>query len=112
MLHWEPFLDWCGTPLDEGSSKVLVPLCGKTRDLLYLAGHRHQVLGVEFVERAVQDFFRETGIEHRVENRSGGLLYRFEEGEILVAPGRRAHNGPVRACTAVHRQWHGWSAHR
>ena len=46
--------------------QVLVPLCGKSRDMLWL-GERHPVLGVEVSPVAVQAFFREAG---RVPQRS------------------------------------------
>ena len=39
--------------------RVLVPLCGKTLDLLYFRDHAAHVIGVELVEVAVQQFFAE-----------------------------------------------------
>jgi thiopurine S-methyltransferase len=39
--------------------RVLVPLCGKTSDLAYLAGTGHAVVGVEFARQAVEAFFQE-----------------------------------------------------
>lgn len=41
-----------------GGSSVLVPLCGKSLDMRWLAEH-HRVLGVELSQRAVEDFFAE-----------------------------------------------------
>jgi thiopurine S-methyltransferase len=41
---------------------VLVPLCGKSLDLAWLAGQGYRVLGVE-LSRAVEDFFREHGLD-------------------------------------------------
>jgi thiopurine S-methyltransferase len=38
---------------------VLVPLCGKSLDLRWLAEHGHTVVGVELAERAIRDFFAE-----------------------------------------------------
>jgi thiopurine S-methyltransferase len=50
--HW-PTLDIApGTP-------VLVPLCGKTPDLRWLARQGYPVTGIELSERAAQDFFEE-----------------------------------------------------
>ncbi|MDD2913835.1 MAG: thiopurine S-methyltransferase [Gallionella sp.] len=43
------------------NSKVFVPLCGKSRDLLWLQQLGHQVLGVELSALAVQAFFKENG---------------------------------------------------
>jgi thiopurine S-methyltransferase len=40
-----------------GCRRVLVPLCGKSEDLAFLAAHGHGVLGVELSEQAVRAFF-------------------------------------------------------
>jgi len=45
------------------SSKVFVPLCGKSRDMLWLRKLGHPVLGVEFSAIAVQAFFEENGYQ-------------------------------------------------
>ena len=42
-------------------SVVFVPLCGKSRDMLWLREQGHQVLGVELSPIAVQAFFNENG---------------------------------------------------
>jgi thiopurine S-methyltransferase len=39
--------------------RVLVPLCGKSRDLLWLEGQGNEVVGVEVAEIAVRAFFAE-----------------------------------------------------
>ncbi|WP_306204936.1 class I SAM-dependent methyltransferase [Actinoplanes sp. RD1] len=41
---------------------VLVPLCGKSVDLLYFAEHARRVVGVEFVPEAVEQFFADNGL--------------------------------------------------
>ncbi len=46
---------------------VLVPLCGKSPDLLWLAERGHDVVGVELSEIAVLDFFEEQGLEFKIE---------------------------------------------
>lgn len=58
-------------------SLVFVPLCGKSRDMLWLRAQGHAVLGVEISPIAVNDFFRENGL----------------------APQRR-HEGAFERCTA------------
>lgn len=42
--------------------KVLVPLCGKTKDLLWLAGLGLEVRGVELYEEPVKSFFQENNL--------------------------------------------------
>lgn len=45
---------------------VFVPLCGKSLDMLWLRAQGHPVLGVEFVEMAVRDFFTENRLPPKV----------------------------------------------
>lgn len=42
--------------------RVLVPLCGKAEDLMYLSNLGHAVVGVELVEEAARAFFKEHGL--------------------------------------------------
>lgn len=42
--------------------KVLVPLCGKSKDLLWLSNLELQVHGVELHEQALKDFFSENNL--------------------------------------------------
>ena len=49
---------WKELDLSKGS-KVFVPLCGKSQDMLWLYGQGHNVLGVELSGLAVEDFFKE-----------------------------------------------------
>jgi len=44
--------------------RVLVPLCGKTRDLIWLERQGNEVVGVELSELAVQAFFAENDIAY------------------------------------------------
>jgi thiopurine S-methyltransferase len=53
-------------------SRVLVPLCGKSPDLLWLSQQGYEVTGVELSEIAVRAFFAESGIRFEIE-KSGGL---------------------------------------
>ncbi|OLR93249.1 class I SAM-dependent methyltransferase [Actinokineospora bangkokensis] len=44
-------------------ARVLVPLCGKSVDLLFFAEHAREVVGVELVADAVDQFFSENGLD-------------------------------------------------
>jgi thiopurine S-methyltransferase len=81
-----PYLEryWSRLGLPAGC-QVLVPLCGKSLDLLWLAGQGYRVLGVELAERAVLDFFAEQGLEPVVTGQ--GALRRFSAGEIEILQG-------------------------
>ena len=43
--------------------QVIVPLCGKSLDMLWLAEQGYNVVGLEMVEQAVQAFFEENKLE-------------------------------------------------
>ncbi|RTZ38877.1 thiopurine S-methyltransferase [Candidimonas sp. SYP-B2681] len=45
------------------SERVLVPLCGKSLDMMWLAEQGHQVLGIELAQLAIDQFFAENGLE-------------------------------------------------
>jgi thiopurine S-methyltransferase len=64
-------------------TKVLVPLCGKTLDLLWLAAQGHGVLGVELSWLAVDTFFAENGLTPEVTEDPPFRRYRADEIELL-----------------------------
>ena len=50
--------------LHQNPDRVFVPLCGKTLDLCWLTSKTKKVIGVELVNKAVQDFFAENNIDY------------------------------------------------
>ncbi|QHG63913.1 thiopurine S-methyltransferase [Pseudomonas putida] len=78
-----PFLlaHWPRLALAEGT-RVLVPLCGKSLDMAWLAGQGHRVLGVELSRRAVEDFFREQGLTAQVSTQGAFEVWRSADVEI------------------------------
>ncbi len=63
-------------------ARVLVPLCGKSLDLTYLAGLGHHVVGVEVVEQAVFAFFADQRLAPRREVL--GKVERFSVGGVEI----------------------------
>ncbi|HEY0665915.1 MAG TPA: thiopurine S-methyltransferase [Gallionella sp.] len=49
-------------------SEVFVPLCGKSRDLLWLREQEHRVIGVELSDLAVRAFFEENGYAPKLDS--------------------------------------------
>ena len=74
--YWPP-------PGVEAGARVLVPLCGKTRDLLWLAGEGYRVLGVEISALGVEAFFTENGLTPTIGEEPPFRRYRVDELEIL-----------------------------
>jgi thiopurine S-methyltransferase len=75
---------WPELNLDR-SSKVFVPLCGKSQDMRWLSEQGHQVLGVELSAIALQAFFKENGFtpQHIID----GKFDRYEENGICLLRG-------------------------
>jgi thiopurine S-methyltransferase len=54
-----PYVIRHATPSFLAGKRVLVPLCGKTKDLLWFQQHAEHVVGIELSDIAVQQFFAE-----------------------------------------------------
>lgn len=65
-------------------ARVLVPLCGKSVDLAWLASRGHDVVGVELSETAARAFFEERGIEPEVVETPSFRLFRADRVTIAV----------------------------
>lgn len=78
-----PYLQrhWPQLAVAEGS-KVLVPLCGKSLDLVWLASHGLRVMGVELSEQAVEAFFSEQNLVPRITRRSAFTVYQADLVEV------------------------------
>jgi thiopurine S-methyltransferase len=65
--------------------RVLVPLCGKTEDMAFLASKGHEVIGIEAVDDAVRAFFE----EHRLtpEVKAGSHVRSYAAGGITILSG-------------------------
>lgn len=73
--------EWPKFGLPSGSA-VLVPLCGKSLDMLWLAGQGHHVIGVELSPIAVETFFAEHELTPNRRTENGYEI--FEAGQIEI----------------------------
>lgn len=62
--------------------KVLVPLCGKSVDMQWLASRGHQVIGVELSEIACLAFFTENNIPYDILDKEPFSVYKSKNIEI------------------------------
>ena len=86
--HINPWLGYYygieGPPVQNRSElRVFVPLCGKTADMAWLVQNGFGVVGVECSNIAVQDFFREQGLQYRLEQSDRFDHYIGDRIEIL-----------------------------
>ncbi|WP_026601077.1 thiopurine S-methyltransferase [Methylomonas sp. 11b] len=66
-------------------SRVFVPLCGKSLDMLWLVEQGHQVIGVELSEVAVKAFFKENRL--RPVRRRLGKFTLWRSGRLSILCG-------------------------
>jgi thiopurine S-methyltransferase len=66
-------------------AQVLVPLCGKSLDMLWLASQGYRVFGVELAQTAVEAFFTEQGLQAEIDQ--VGEFRRYRSGAIEVLCG-------------------------
>lgn len=62
--------------------RVLVPLCGKSVDLLWLEAQGNEVVGVELSDIAVRAFFEENGLSWRTSD--GGRRFEAVDRRITI----------------------------
>ncbi|CRM01524.1 MULTISPECIES: thiopurine S-methyltransferase [Pseudomonas] len=96
LLQYWPQLD-----LAEGA-KVLVPLCGKSLDLIWLASHGHPVLGIELSELAVEAFFDEQNLTPRITRRGEFKVYQAGSIELWCGDFFALAADAVADCTALY----------
>ena len=58
------------------NGSVLVPLCGKSLDMVWLAERGHDVIGLEMVELAVETFFQERNLTPEKATSQQHTMYR------------------------------------
>ena len=92
---------WPQLTLEEGA-RVLVPLCGKSLDLLWLAHQGHEVLGIELSEKAVEDFFSEHHFDPNVSDQGPFKVYRAGSIELWCGDFFELTAGDVADCTALY----------
>jgi thiopurine S-methyltransferase len=75
---------WAGLELVKGS-RVFVPLCGMTLDMIWLAQQGHEVIGVELSPIAVRAFFHENHLEPI--RTQVGAFDRWQNGNLSILCG-------------------------
>lgn len=82
--HINPYLtEYWPTLNAVPDSTVLVPLCGKSRDMIWLREQGHTVLGIEFSTLAVDGFFQDNAITPLCHSDKRFTHYRTDNLRIL-----------------------------
>ncbi|XP_077970544.1 thiopurine S-methyltransferase-like [Styela clava] len=48
------------------NSRIFVPLCGMSGDMIWLANKGHEIVGIEYSEVAIRKFFNINKLEHQI----------------------------------------------
>ncbi|MGZ8152756.1 MAG: thiopurine S-methyltransferase [Methylococcaceae bacterium] len=65
-------------------SRVFLPLCGKTRDFAWLLACGYRVVGAELSELAINELFKELGLEPEISKEGELTRYSAKDIDILV----------------------------
>jgi thiopurine S-methyltransferase len=82
--------------------RVLVPLCGKSIDMVWLLNQGFHVVGAELSEIAVAGFFGENGLQATIEAHGEFKVYRAEGCEIWCGDFFALTPEEVADCTAFY----------
>ncbi|HET9047998.1 MAG TPA: thiopurine S-methyltransferase [Chiayiivirga sp.] len=82
--------------------RVLVPLCGKSLDMAWLAARGHQVLGVDVSELAIEQFLSEHHLEAQVHRSAMGTHYRAGAIELICGDAFALDASTLSSCTALY----------
>ncbi|AUZ45585.1 thiopurine S-methyltransferase [Pseudomonas orientalis] len=98
-----PYLQrhWPQLGLVDGA-KVLVPLCGKSLDLVWLASQGCHVMGVELSEQAVEAFFNEQGLAPQISRRGDFKVYQTGLIEVWCGDFFALDAHAVAGCSALY----------
>jgi thiopurine S-methyltransferase len=64
--------------------KVFVPLCGKSKDMLWLSQNSYKVFAVECSNRAVKDFFVENALNYKHAQKDQHALYQSSDLASMI----------------------------
>jgi len=74
LVKYSSFLIGDDSP-SSSSSRIFVPLCGKTRDIGWLLAQGCEVVGAELSEVAITQLFEELGVEPTISTSTNGKVY-------------------------------------
>ncbi len=92
---------WPALELAAGS-QVLVPLCGKSLDMLWLAAQGLRVLGSELSQLAVEQFFSENNLQPVIHQSALGSHYVAGDIEIICGDIFNLDQATLNACVGVY----------
>ena len=78
IKHWSQFT----SSMSPANDSIFVPLCGKSKDMLYLKEQGFHVIGCELSEVACIEFFKENEIEYSVTRAKDFQIFKSDNIKI------------------------------
>ena len=97
--HLQEFWEALNIPMD---SKIFVPLCGKSRDLLWLLSLGYQLVGVEISPLAVESFFSENNLQARITDCGNFQCWEVDGLSIYLGNFFDLSSLQLAGCTAIY----------
>jgi len=95
-------LKWWNTLDIKSGDAVFVPLCGKSRDMLWLLRQGYKVIGIEISQQAAESFFEENKLPVKVSEEEKFTRYDAQELSILCGDFFDLTNSDLKTITAVY----------
>jgi len=92
---------WGQLKLPPGAT-IFVPLCGKSRDMLWLLGQGYKIIGIEISPTAVRDFFSENELSPKVSQVGKFECWQFEDLKVLCGDFFDLTAKDLNTCAAVY----------
>jgi len=73
-----------GKSIFEEGSTIFVPLCGKSKDMIWLAQQGYKIIGSELSQIAVEEFFAEQNLQPKINQVDGFSCYQNGPYKIFV----------------------------
>lgn len=83
-------------------ARILVPLCGKSLDMVWLAAQGHRVLGVELAPLAIEQFFSEQNLQPDTHESPLGLHHVAGNIEIILGDIFDLDAATLESCSGVY----------
>ena len=83
-------------------TRVFVPLCGKSLDMVWLAEQGHRVLGIDLSPLAVEQFFAERGLSPEITHGEAGIHYTAGPYELVVGDAFAIPSALLADCAGVY----------
>lgn len=87
QLNYNEFLIQYGKDFFHGIQNIFIPLCGKTKDILWFYHLNKNILGIEISEIACYEFFEENKIPFHIETYENFHIFISKDKKIYIFNG-------------------------